>query len=159
MAFNDAVRLLAKNGKRAVTNGVRNGVNGVVNGVTNGNGIKNGVNGFVTPQQAYVNEQIAKRAARPSSKLVEDTFIQVPDHGRTNYISKESNKRAPGGVYRADRGTKTKGPSSKITTTSHSLYKLFPEAKDDLDNWIRGAYRYARDPKTGTEARPLQGYP
>jgi len=155
MAYHDAWRILAKNGKKAV----RNGGNGVVEGVTNGNGAKESLNGIVTPQQAYVKEQAAKRAARPSSQLVEETFLQVPDYGRTNYISKESNKRAPGGVYRADRPTKTKGPSSKITTISHNLYKLFPEAKDDLDNWIRGAYRYARDPKTGTEARPLKGYP
>lgn len=59
MAFNDAVRLLAKNGKRAVKNGVRNGVNGVVNGVTNGNGIKNGVNGI---DQAYRGAELHKAA-------------------------------------------------------------------------------------------------
>ena len=155
MAIEYALKALVKNGKRTIKNGVRNGVNGVVNG----NGVKNGVNGFVTPQQAYIKEQAAKRAARQTSQLQEETFVEIPDYGRSNYISKETNKRAPGGVYRADRPTKTKGPSSKISTVSNKLYKQYPEARADLDNWIRGAYRYARDPNTGTKKSPLQGYP
>ena len=159
MAIEYALKALVKNGKNAIKNGVKNGVNGVVNGATNGNGVKNGVNGFVTPQQAYIREQAAKRAARQTSQLPEEVFVEVPDYGRTNYIDREQNKRAPGGVLRADRPTKTKGPSSKITTASNKLYKLYPEAKSDLDNWIRGAYRYARDPNTGTKNSPLQGYP
>jgi len=71
MAFNDAVRIWAKNGKNGIKNGVKNGVNGVVNG--NGNGVKNGVNGIVTPQQAYIKEQAAKRAARQAN-YVEEKF-------------------------------------------------------------------------------------
>ena len=155
MAIEYALKALVKNGKNGIKNGVKNGVNGVVNG----NGVKNGANGFVTPQQAYIKKEAAKRAARQTSQLQEETFVEIPDYGRSNYISQETNKRAPGGVYRADRPTKTKGPSSKISTVSNKLYKLYPEARADLDNWIRGAYRYARDPNTGTPERPLKGYP
>ena len=92
MAIEYALKALVKNGKRAVKNGVRNGVNGVVNGATNGNGIKNGVNGIVTPQQAYIKEQIAKRAARQAD-YVEEKFLPTPVSPRLLHAEKQLVKR------------------------------------------------------------------
>ena len=117
MAFNDAVKLLAKNGKKAVKNGVRNGVNGVVNGATNGNGVKNGVNGFVTPKQAYINQQVAKRAAR---------------HGRTRQYKeslanskKNDNKQTD---TKDDKNTSS-SKKEKREPTAHPKQMVYPVAR------------------------------
>ena len=95
MAFNDAVKLLAKNGKNGIKNGVKNGVNGVVNGATNGNGVKNGVNGIVTPQQAYVEKHLAKKNVSQKYIQTEETFVEVPNHGLNNYVDAELKKIFP----------------------------------------------------------------
>jgi hypothetical protein len=91
MAIEYALKALVKNGKRTIKNGVKNGVNGVVNG----NGIKNGANGFVTPQQAYIKEQAAKRNTSQIALAPEETYVEVPNHGLNNYVDSELRKIFP----------------------------------------------------------------
>ena len=66
--------------------------------------------------------------------------------------------RAPGSPLRADKASKTMGPRSNIYTPSKPISRKYAQEQEAYDRWMRGAYEYARDPKTGSKRAPLEGY-
>ena len=64
-----------------------------------------------------------------------------------------------GSQYRAKRKTQTLGPRSAIASSPNKMLKAYPEEKEKIERWMRGAYTYARDPSKGTKKYPLKGYP
>ena len=64
---------------------------------------------------------------------------------------------APGSPLRADKSTKTKGPSSTIYSPNRRILRDHPEDVPAYEKWNRELYMYARDPKTGTVRQPLEG--
>ena len=64
-----------------------------------------------------------------------------------------------GSQYRAKRETQTLGARSAIVSSPNKMIKAYPEEKEKIERWMRGAYTYARDPSKGTKKYPLKGYP
>ena len=64
-----------------------------------------------------------------------------------------------GSQYRGKRKTQTLGPRSAIASSPNKMLKAYPEEKEKIERWMRGAYTYARDPSKGTKKYPLYGYP
>ena len=64
-----------------------------------------------------------------------------------------------GSQYRGKRKTQTLGPRSAIASSPNKMLKAYPEEKEKIERWMRGAYTYARDPSKGTKKYPLKGYP
>ena len=64
-----------------------------------------------------------------------------------------------GSPLKGNPATKTKGASSNIYSPNLRINKEYPDEKEAYEKWMRGAYQYARDPKTGTKEAPLKGYP
>ena len=64
-----------------------------------------------------------------------------------------------GSQYRAKRETQTLGARSAIASSPNKMIKAYPEEKEKIERWMRGAYTYARDPSKGTKKYPLKGYP
>jgi len=116
MPIDNILRSALKNGKNGVKNGIKNGVK---NG--NGNGLKNGVKeitGGELAKRQYVEQQLARR----------------------NYGS-----RAPGKGVRAQRPTKTRGARSIIASEPVKMLKAYPDKKEEINMWMRNAYKHARE--------------
>jgi hypothetical protein len=125
MPIDNILRSALKNGKSAVKNGVRNGVK---NGI-NGNGFKNGV-------QEITGGELAKR------QYVEQQLA------RQNFGT-----RKPGSAVRAQRPTSRMGARSIIASEPVKMLKAYPNRKEEINMWMRNAYKHAR------ENGSLDGYP
>ena len=125
MPIDNILRSALKNGKSAVKNGVKNGVR---NGI-NGNGFKNGV-------QEITGGELAKR------QYVEQQLA------RQNFGT-----RKPGSAVRAQRPTSRMGARSIIASEPVKMLKAYPNRKEEINMWMRNAYKHAR------ENGSLDGYP
>jgi hypothetical protein len=92
-------------------------------------------------------------------KRLPKNVTQTPLENAANSLKLNTYGYKPGSPVRADKATKTKGARSNIYSDSLLIKKKNPEDMEAYDSWIRGAYLYARDPKTGTKRAPLEGYP
>ena len=130
----------AKNGAKAVVKNGGKAAKAVVKNGDNGNGaLKNGA-------EALTGGDLARQAYVDNHPKVIQT--------RQNYGS-----RGPGSPVRAKRPTQTLGPRSVISTKPNKMIKAYPEEKEKIERWMRGAYSHARDPSKGTKKYPLKDYP
>ena len=106
--------------RSALKNGKSAVKNGVKNGV-NGNGIKNGI-------QEITGGQLAKEQ-------------YVKQHlARQNFGT-----RKPGSAVRAQRPTNRMGARSIIASEPVKMLKAYPNRKEEINLWMRNAYKYARE--------------
>ncbi len=96
--------------------------------------------------------RIAKEGAEKSLK-------NTPLENAANSLKLNKYGYGSGSPLKGNPATKTKGASSNIYSPNMRINKEYPSDKESYEKWMRGAYQYARDPKTGTKEAPLKGYP
>ena len=95
---------------------------------------------------------LARALAKKGTKEAVKTGVDAASQLKINKYG-----YAPGSPLRADKATKTKGPSSTIYSPNRRILRDHPKDVPAYEKWNRELYMYARDPKTGTVRQPLEG--
>ena len=91
------------------------------------------------------------------SRIAKEGVKNTPLENTAKSLKLNKYGYGPGSPYKADKGTNTRGPSSRIASDSMLIKKNHPQDYEAFDKWIREKYRYARDPEKGTKRAPLEG--
>ena len=91
------------------------------------------------------------------SRIAKEGVKNTPLENTAKSLKLNKYGYGPGSPYKADKGTNTRGPSSRIASDSMLIKKHHPQDYEAFDKWIREKYRYARVPDKGTKRAPLEG--
>ena len=119
------------------------------------------ISGGKKAMKADVDKVVAKRLnATKTTEWIEAGVTDTPIPPSRDFVQKQVNNRyKPGGVTRGNRATNNMPAHSVIYSEAQGLKKAYPELEGEIEDYVRGGYAYARNPKTGTPTQPLKDYP
>jgi len=119
------------------------------------------ISGGKKAMKADVDKVVAKRLnATKATEWIEAGVTDTPIPPSRDFVQKQVNNRyKPGGVTRGNRATNNMPAHSVIYSEAQGLKKAYPELEGEIEDYVRGGYSYARNPKTGTPTQPLKDYP